>query len=311
MGTLVVKAAWRFRPGERLQDEFCRVALDEVKRVRMLLTSGDLPEDDAIHQARRSFKKLRALVHLARPSLGSSYARENRRWRDAGRLLSASRDAAVLLGSFDKIAAQAKLSGRNAAALRKRLDATAPDVRRDRGDGEKFAEAMAVLDGAMRDIPSLRWPRDLGELGRGLRDSQSRLKRSWKAAKPDAGRDADSEALHDWRKRVKDASSHLGLFRAALPEEFKTNRKAAKELAQLLGEEHDLALLRNRMSEKPIPKYLSKSAAVVADAIAARRAELRGAAFEKGEALSRRSTKDFSNEVTARWSAAGSTGGPG
>lgn len=293
--------AWRFHPGEPLRDEFSRLALEEVERARALLKSGGAPGDQAVHQARRSFKKLRALVRLARPSLGASFARENHRWRDAGRLLSASRDAVVLLGSFDRMAEQVGLSGNEAGALRERLSATEPftAIRPDRAD--PLPEILASLEKAKRDVPRLDWPGDLKALSRGLRDSQSRLKRSWKAAR----REGDSETLHDWRKRVKDTASHLGLFRSALSPELKESRNAARALGEMLGEEHDLALLCAGLSPDTLPAGLRDSASDLLEAIGARRASLRDEALRSGEALSSRPARALAEEVTSRWREAG------
>jgi hypothetical protein len=102
-----------------------------------------MPNELAVHQARRAFKKLRALVRLGRPSLGASFTRENHRWRDAGRLLSASRDATVLLGSFDRMAREAGLSGNEAGALRQRLATVGPFTEIRAGRTDPLPEILA------------------------------------------------------------------------------------------------------------------------------------------------------------------------
>jgi CHAD domain-containing protein len=163
---------------------------------------------------------------------------------------------------------------------------------------------VAELEDGIRAIRRLRWPRDPGEIRRGLRDSQSRLRRRW----TEAGEAADgesSEALHDWRKRVKDMSSQLGLFRAALPADLKAQRKTAKRVAELLGEEHDLHLLRARMAEPGLPPAVAKSAGRLIAAIDARRAELRDEALALGEAFSACRPKELARRVLENWPAAG------
>ena len=93
---------WRFEPGEGLQNAFRRVAAEEIARVRSSLGAPDADRNAVIHEARQGFKRLRGLTRLAKPQLGADFDAENRRWRDAGRLLSGSRDITVLLETFDK-----------------------------------------------------------------------------------------------------------------------------------------------------------------------------------------------------------------
>lgn len=59
---------------------------------------------EAIHQARKRFKEIRAAVRLVKSELGKEvYKRENNCFRDAGRRLSTVRDAQVLLETFNKL----------------------------------------------------------------------------------------------------------------------------------------------------------------------------------------------------------------
>src|SRR5688500_8422286 len=96
----------KLKPGKDLAASFRRIAKEEIDRICAALTNDGGDRGAAVYEARRSFKKLRALARLARSSLGPAYKQENRRWRDAGRVLSDSRDAAVLAQSFDAVAAR-------------------------------------------------------------------------------------------------------------------------------------------------------------------------------------------------------------
>jgi len=61
-------------------------------------------QDEAIHDARVSFKKLRALLRLARVQNNDDvYTQENACYRDAGRRLSEVRDVAAMIAAFDKL----------------------------------------------------------------------------------------------------------------------------------------------------------------------------------------------------------------
>ena len=98
---------------------------------------------------------------------------------------------------------------------------------------------LGDLDEAKERLDRLDWPESRKELRRGLRQSQRRLRKSWKRARGGS----DPEALHEWRKRVKDQMAQLGLLRKVIPDDLKERRKDEKRVAELLGEHRDMLLL--------------------------------------------------------------------
>ena len=193
--------AWRLERGEALDKGFRRVAGDEIARVRMALADPELGREQAIHLARRSFKRLRALVRLAKPALGDAFAPADKRWRDAGRLLASSRDATVLVETFDKIVERNPEDLPAAPLARLRTLVSKATLPEDIAQTTRhIQEVLAMLDVAQAEADGLSWPSDADEVGHGLKKSQARLKRAWKAARDDP----QPGNLHAWRKRVKD-----------------------------------------------------------------------------------------------------------
>src|SRR5207248_687223 len=78
---------YRLRRREAVPLGLRRVTRQEIEEAVARLRGGtDEPLADAIHGARKGFKRLRALVRLARGELGDdAYRRENATFRDAGR----------------------------------------------------------------------------------------------------------------------------------------------------------------------------------------------------------------------------------
>lgn len=297
--------AWRFEAGENLSDAFRRVAEEEIARVRSGFDAGEANRSRAIHAARQGFKRLRALARLSRPTLGARFAAENRRWRDAGRLLSGSRDRTVLEECFDKLVADGgiDLPAATIEALKERvLSGTAAPTPAE--TEASVVQVLEVLDAAAEDM-ALAWPRSCSDLRRGLCKSQAQLRKAWKAA----CRDGSPEALHNWRKRVKDQSAQLRLFRNIVPEALQELRNAAKETAEQLGEEHDLWLLSERLSDVTVPKRAAKARAKLLGVIKERRADLRHQAFERGEGFSSQSAKAFARAVGDAWDEASERAG--
>ena len=66
--------AYRFRHGESVPDAIRRVAREELRSaVRSLTGRGAKNRDEAVHEARKSVKKLRALLRLVQSELDESY----------------------------------------------------------------------------------------------------------------------------------------------------------------------------------------------------------------------------------------------
>jgi len=81
-----------------------RILLDEAGAAATGLESGagtDL--DEAAHEARRSLKKCRAVLRLARPSIGPLYGEANAHLREVGRSLSDVRDQRVLVSTLESL----------------------------------------------------------------------------------------------------------------------------------------------------------------------------------------------------------------
>jgi CHAD domain-containing protein len=300
--------AWRFEPGEALPEAFRRVAAEEIANIQTDLSSCDADRDRAVHQARRRFKRLRALLRLASPSLGAQFAAENRHWREAGRKLAAKRDAAVLGTSFDAIAGRCGNSVPEAALARLRAHITGagPSPAGGSYDFDRVLHGVrGELDEAKERLGRLDWPESRKDLSRGLRQSQRRLRKSWKRARGGS----DPEALHEWRKRVKDQMAQLGLLREVIPDDLKERRKDEKRAAELLGEDLDMLVLCKRLAGA-IPPGTEAGRDMLLRAIAARRQELRSEALGGGEALSRQTAKHFAKQLASCWEEASRSEAP-
>ncbi len=299
--------AWRFEPGEPLRDAFVRVAEEEIARVRECLQSPTVDRVKAIHEARQGFKRLRALARLAAPALGASFAVENCRWRDAGRLLAGSRDTTVLCQTFDKVMEDFRtaIPARAAQALRARIckEEVAPSAAEI---DAKVGQVLDLIADADATVATLAWPDSSATLLRTLRASQKRLRKSWKKAR----KDDTPDALHAWRKRVKDQSAQLRLFRAVVPDELRALRADAKQTAEYLGEDHDLWMLWQRLSDEPVSTGVVKARDVLMATIAERREVLQRRAFALGKAISSGDPKTFAKKLCDAWNkpAAGGTG---
>jgi CHAD domain-containing protein len=204
----------------------------------------------AVHEARKDLKKLRSLLRLARPALGSKlYRRENGRFRDLGRALSDARDAEVKLQTLGAL--------RNAGVAADGIDEYKQALARERAAAEATEE---TLDEAIAELESARDALDEWDLngwrptGKGLRRAYRRGRKALAAVRAEPS----DAAVHEWRKRSKDLWYHLRLLRDGRPEVLAPAADRAHELSDLIGDHHDLAVLaedvkarRDEMSPTP------------------------------------------------------------
>ena len=217
---------------ERLEDSVALVDADRMPRVAL------------IHELRKNVKKTRALLRLVRPGF-DAYARENAALRDAGRMLSDLRDADVLAQSFDNVATRVYMPPEALAALRDRVIA-APIAARD-PDAVLKAHAEAIAEVAGR---ALKW--EVAEAG--FEAFEKGLERSWTAAQKAmraAETEPSGEALHLWRKRVKDHWYHARILQPIWPEMMTHHMAAAETLGETLGDARDLAYLAEALAALP------------------------------------------------------------
>jgi CHAD domain-containing protein len=110
-----------------------------------------------------------------------------------------------------------------------------------------------------------------------------------------------TDALHEWRKRVKDHHFHLRLLRELWPPVVKPVEAQAGRLGELLGAEHDLAVLGQTLADGSVGE--SELVQELAERIAAERASRREAAFALGARLYAQRPEAYGLHVRALWKA--------
>lgn len=230
---------FRLEPGEPLERGLRRIVLEEIDATHETLDGRGAPGEDPVHEARKSCKKIRAVLRLGRLELGeTAYARENRVFGDIGRALSTSRDSTVLFDTLDDLLerTEARKTRTGLWALRGWLGRAGEAATDERG-----IEPLLV---ALRDARS----RSAGwQLARAGFDSiQPGLEKTYAAGRRNARRcrkDPSDHRMHEWRKRVKQLWYQIRLLEPTRPEELATLAESLRNLQQRLGEDHDLALL--------------------------------------------------------------------
>jgi CHAD domain-containing protein len=273
--------SFEIKQDESVQRGARRIAKDEIAYVEKAMGHRRrISHDKAVHAARKGLKKLRALTRIVRDSIGQrAYQRENRAFRDAGRALSAARDARVLLDSFDKLVGE---QGRRdwIPAGRRRLLALRREALREHQERGGEAEALRCLRQVKQHVA--RWKfkdDDFAAIKAGLK----RIFRQGQEAFETARQERRVEDLHEWRKRVKDLWHAAQLLEPIWPDVLSQLENKAHALSDCLGEDHDLAVLRQTVGDAPADFGSTDEVNELLAMIDGRRRELQHCAMQLGE----------------------------
>jgi CHAD domain-containing protein len=252
----------------------------------------------AIHGARKDLKKQRSLLRLVRGELGGKRFRaENRRYRDAARLLSGSRDAEVKLETLADLRHRspdlpAEAGESWEGMLETERDELAAATRAE--DEGRILRVREEIEAGQRKIGKWRLRTSAWALvGPGLIGSY----RDGRGAMKEALAERSAESVHDWRKRAKDLWYQLRILRDAWPEPLGATVDQAHELTELLGDHNDLAVLAGDLQTRA---DLGERDAFQA-AIEKRQAELLEAAAEIGRRLYAEKPKAFGRRIERYW----------
>src|ERR671911_3201873 len=99
----MVSMKYRFVAGETVTEGLRRIARGRIDHaLDELRGETDSSPSEAVHEARKDTKKLRALLRLVRYDIGEkAYRRESAAFRDAARELAGARDADVMITTLD------------------------------------------------------------------------------------------------------------------------------------------------------------------------------------------------------------------
>ncbi|TDE36703.1 CHAD domain-containing protein [Antarcticimicrobium sediminis] len=237
--------AYRITRRDRsLQTALRRIACEQIDAALAELTAPDADPNVAIHQTRKHFKKLRGLLRLVRPGF-DGYARENAVIRDLAVKMSGPRDTGVLIETHDKLMIDVSDPARF-APLRAHLLAQA--AKGAEADSPLPADLCADLCEALQALRerSADWRlrgKDRAILRAGLTLTWTRAATGYRAAR----KDPSVGAMHEWRKRVKYNWYHSRLLRDINARRMQPHRDAAKQLAGVLGDHHDIAVYLDRL----------------------------------------------------------------
>jgi CHAD domain-containing protein len=230
-----------------------------------------------VHGARKQLKRARATLRLLRAAIGDEpYRRENVVARDAARPLSSTRDDEVMSDALNGLSER---FGTTIAGVNVRPAAHAVSA-------NQLISIKAALKKAMTRAQAWRPDADRWDsIATGLRSTYRRARRALRRARKDRATDD----LHEWRKQTKYLWHQLQILTPIATGPVGELADEFHHLADYLGDEHDLAVLRPRV---PAP---------ATELVDRRREELQDKAFALGERLYADKSQAFVHNLEKLW----------
>lgn len=275
-----------FKQRLNVQQQVRDIAIEQID-AGLQACQSDADFDKTVHGLRRRCKKIRGLLRLIEPRF-EHFEAENRAVRAAAASLAGTRDAAVMIETFSALLEFDRDGKREptiamdlADAVRAMLEGKAAG----RPDGLDRRQLLAAFADTMEQVGARArtWQIERGGfagLGSGLELTYRRMIDSIEKAVA-----ADSAAaLHDWRKHTKYHWHHLSLFSCTAPDVLAGNRDLLDQLAELLGDHHNLHVLQYQLAAQP-EQLDEAEVATLAAVIAEQQSVLTARAFDLGRQL--------------------------
>ncbi len=241
--------------------------------------------DRMVHDVRIAGKRVRAALKLLRPAMGEdAYARENAAVRDLGRLFRERRDSHVALETLKGVRDDPAFAAARITALCDVLQGEAQQAVAATPMDEAIDQVRDTLFTARRRIEEL----ELDSLRPG--EAFRRLFKAYRKACAEARDHPDTERLHEWRKRTKTLRYALKALKDVWPKRVQGWCQALKDQGDLLGRDHDLALLAERVSDDDQKAH-----------IAACRALVQKQVFEAAKAFDREKPSHAARRLGRHW----------
>jgi CHAD domain-containing protein len=292
---------YRLQADETVPEGIKRIVLRESESaIARLQDSGGRKRDEAIHEARKSVKKIRAAMRLSQKELGRTYREENERLCRIGRQLSTLRDAQALIEVFSGLAQAYKkqMNEETVASVRRGLERNKRETEASI-DIEKLASRTST---ALRSLSkrAKAWPLKsdgFGAIDLGLKARYRRGRKAMTAARQHPA----AKNYHEWRKRVKDHWYHVRLIESVWTEMMQAREASLHQLESCLGDDHNLVVLCDKLRVDPEKFGGGENVRLCLALAEKRQQELRENALSLGERIYERKPADFIRDVSNLW----------
>ncbi len=244
--------SYNLKISKNIQKEVQKSVDFQLEKILLTLSDDVISQEKKIHKIRKVFKKIRALLKLIKYDLKDKevYTTQNQFYKNASKVFSKARDNVVLVKTFKKIVKEFDLDQDKYNVLVQYLEPINTE--------EKFKMLKKQIKQMKKKLYLYQLKKKEKPLKKSLKKIYKKLKKNKKKAYK-TNSDAD---FHEWRKAVKNYMYQLKLLHKNFPKSAKKSIKKLEKLADILGFDHDITVLKSfilsKHSHDPMVKYLEK-----------------------------------------------------
>lgn len=273
MGVPAAGSRPQLTDSSQVGDTLLEIANLELDFAAAQLAAFSADPEKAVHQCRRSIKRLRALIRIGIAVPGAHPRPLDRRLRDAGRFLAPIRDASEVKGTLRRtLEAYPQLESLSDLA---RISDDMFDV------DVSIEKALAKLEKARSRLPeffavSNAWT--FTSVATGIEASYVRAATELYRF----SRKHTDRIGHAWRKEVQCLRNQLNLIEPLCPDLLSPMLQTLSRLADSLGQHNDLAVLRIRLKARRT-RLPEKTLSALREVVRVDQRRLREEAIEVGD----------------------------
>jgi CHAD domain-containing protein len=291
--------AYAFKRKEPVSKAVQRIGCERIEHALECLEDSERGE--AIHCARKDIKKVRAVLRLVRGRIAKKkFRRLTRLLREAAAQLSAPRDAEAKTQAVRKLASHFKgqLAPGALRKVREELRKAADDAMKRFAQEKTSNNVGTALRRELKGFGELKVKgRGWNSIGPGVRAAYRAGRRAFRVAR----NDPSPENLHEWRKRAKDLWYHARLLEPVWPEQIGAMAGELETLGELLGDDHDLAVLHKEIEDRRIPESNPQEGETICGLLEQRRRDLQRDALALGARFYAEKPRAFCDRLEGYW----------
>ena len=270
--------AYKFASDEPVAEGVRRIVHEEVSSAAERSKARTSAEkDEAIHEIRKSLKRIRGLLKLMEPVLGDTYRREAEGWRELARRLSPLRDAGAMLGALDEM--RERCPHLVHSAIRRRLVQGKRELEQKE---DVSATLRKVVTGLKRSEAKLKsWPLE----GNGFEAVAPGLQKTYKRglqALRTVQAEPSADNLHRLRRRAKEHLYQVRLLEGLWDGKLRRHESKVSKLEEILGSHQNLVVMKMKILEIPGRKAAAAEVNKFLEALEQREKDLAARAIKLG-----------------------------
>ena len=272
------------------------IASEELKGCIQSLENMGIHE--ATHDIRKRLKKLRALARIVRDEMGEkNYKDLNIYFRDLGRELSDLRDLTAHIETVEILKERYGnyLYVNFFSGIIKQIEKERDELEKKLRESNFFSKHLVQkLKYAQSELA--KWPVNSNDI-QIILPSIERVYKRGKEALAKSYKNPTKENFHEWRKRVKYLWYQTLLLQETWPQFFETLEIEIHELADLLGNDHDLMVLQVKLNSGDFATKDLRQLELLNAIINQYSETLRNNAKTKGELIYAESPANFTKRI--------------